>query len=124
MSLSRMINRYWRGFVLWREKEKLTTQRERLDEHVQKRKAEAAKLGITAMLLDVYKNGHGYQPVLTNYQYDPPKDSLTFSIKGRTYTVRLKKFRVPFSDTAAETVTICLQEGDKELFMYSFEELR
>ena len=121
MRLNQTVKGYWRAFVLWRQQEKLRKQRERLEEGVRRRKAEAAKLGITNMLLDIYKNGHGYQPWISNYERRSIAET-TFSVKGHSYTVTWKKFRLPFSDTAAETVTIRLQESDKELFTDSFEE--
>src|SRR5690349_10426047 len=69
------LKRYWRGFVLWRQQEKLKKQRERLDEEVRRRKVEAAKLGITDMLIDIYKHGHGYQPWISNYESGPNRET-------------------------------------------------
>jgi hypothetical protein len=79
-----ILRRYWRGFVLWRQQEKLRKEREQLDEQIRKRKAEAAELGITEMLLDIYKNGHGYQPWISNYERVSLQD-MVFTMKGHRY---------------------------------------
>ncbi len=114
LRLDQTISRYWRAFVLWRQHEKLKNARERLDQEVGKRQEEASKLGITDMLMDIYKNGHGYQPWIGSYQSGSPQRSVTFLVKSKTYTIKWDRHDSPFDGVT--TVTIPLQAGDRELF--------
>ena len=118
MRLKQTMGKYLQAFISWRKQEKLRMQRERLDEEVVKRKAEAAKLGITDMLLDIYKNGHGYQAWISYYESGPNKKT-TFFIKGKSYTISWKEFNPPFDETT--TITINLHASGKEVFTDSFQ---
>lgn len=120
MPFTKTLKRYWQAFLLWRGQEKLRRERERLDQEVRKRQKEAAELGITEMLLDVYRNGYRYQPWISNFQADPPTNSVTFLVKGKSYIIKSEEHINPFDYKTR--VTITLHENGKELFRDSFTE--
>jgi hypothetical protein len=72
------------------------------------------------MLLDVYKNGYGYEPWITNYQSDSPKNNVNFSLKGKDYIIKWEEATNPFDEQT--TVTMSLQDSERELFRDRFEE--
>lgn len=114
MRLNHIISRYWRAFVIWRQHENLKNERERLDREVRKRQEEASKLGISDMLIDIYRNGHSYQPWISNYQHGSLERSVTFLVNSKRYTLKWDKRDSPFDGMT--TVTITLQGGDQDIF--------
>ena len=72
------------------------------------------------MLLDVYKEGYGYQPWITNYQSNSPKSTVNFSIKGKSYILKWDKYTHSYDGSS--TVTVSLSDSERELFRDNFKE--
>jgi hypothetical protein len=112
-----LIERYWRGFLLWRSREKLRKEREGLEQGVRERQEEAVKLGLTHMLIGFYREGESYQPWVSNFER-PPRGNAIFKVQGQSYTIEWNERRNPYD--WATSITLSLHDEGKELYRDTF----